>query len=138
MSHSLYLILSKPPAEISPDEYERWYHHHVRENIVVPGFLGAQRFAIERVMAGSLVAPGRFEQTSDQPAAPINFTHLAAYEYTGDIQKLRAALFKRIEAGEAPLPKWFRQIEFETWNCRPIEERVEPAAYSGRWGETVS
>jgi hypothetical protein len=125
MSKRLYMVFSKPPDDVSEEEYDRWYHHHVRENVVVPGFLGGQRFAVNQVIAGSRVAPGRFE--SDNGSADSSpFTHLAMYEYEGTIDELRAALFERIDSGQTVLPPWFDRIRFMTWDCEAIDDHVDP------------
>ena len=83
MSKSLYLVFSKPPEGVTSDEYDRWYHGHVRENIETKGFLSAERYALK---------PGR--------PTGVDFRHLAVYEYTGDYQALREDLERRIEDWE--------------------------------------
>ena len=110
MPDNLYLVFSKPPEGVSTQEYDRWYHHHVRENIVSPGFLSAQRFALEPV--------------PEKP--PMPFSHLALYEYAGDMSVWRTDLTRRIEAGEIVLPEWFPKIHFGSWNCLPVDDRAEP------------
>jgi hypothetical protein len=109
MPDNLYLVLSKPPDGVSAEEYDRWYHHHVRENIVSPGFVSARRYAIE--------------PTQEEP---VRLSHLALYEYEGDMSVWRTDLTRRIEAGEIVLPEWFGGIRFSSWNCIPLEDRVEP------------
>src|SRR2546428_13282 len=98
MPDNLYLVFSKPPEELSAAEYDRWYDHHVRENIVSPGFFSARRFAIQ---------PAREE--------PVAFSHLALYEYGGEMSRWRTDLTRRIETGEIVLPEWFGGIRFSSW-----------------------
>ena len=107
---NLYLVFSKPPEGVSKEEYDRWYHAHVRENIVSPGFVSARRFALESVPQGP----------------PIPFSHLALYEYEGSMSTWRTDLTRRIEVGDVVLPEWFPQITFGSWSCTPIDERSEP------------
>jgi hypothetical protein len=109
MADNLYLVLSKPPEGLPAEEYDRWYNLHVRENIVSPGFLSAKRFALE-------------------PAAdePVRYSHLALYEYEGDMSVWRTDLTRRIEAGDVVLPEWFPQIRFSSWSCSPLSGRIEP------------
>jgi hypothetical protein len=133
MSKSVYLVFSKPPDDLPAEEYERWYHHHVRENIVVPGFVSAERLAVQPVISGTRVAPGKFESESGAADGSVPFSHLAMYEYEGSIEQIRAALFERIQSGEAPLPTWFDRIRFATWNCSSIEGRITPVPYTRRW-----
>jgi hypothetical protein len=113
MSSNLYLVFSRPPDGLPPEEFDRWYHHHVRENIATPGFTAGQRFAVRGVVPAGSDAAG--------------FSHLALYEYDGDIMRLRTALDERREAGEIVLPEWFPQIGFGTWDCTAIDDRVVPA-----------
>ena len=128
MPKNLYLVFGAPPEGVSSEEFERWYHHHVRENIVVPGFLGGQRFAVDQTMSGSRVASGTFESdTGTAGGEPRPFKHMAMYEYEGrTIDQLRTDLFARIDSGETVLPPWFDRVKWMTWNCHAIEDRVQP------------
>jgi hypothetical protein len=110
MNSNLYLVFSQPPEGLTPAEYDRWYHDHIRENIATPGFVAGQRFSVRPVV------PSR--------ANPVGYSHLALYEYDGDITSLRTALDERREAGDIVLPDWFPQITFGTWDCIAIDERV--------------
>lgn len=109
MQKRLYLVFSKPPDSVSESEYHRWYDRHIRENIVSPGFLSAKRYAVRAVPDGS---------------AP--FTHLALYEYEGEMSGWRTDLARRIESGEIVLPAFFSEIHFSSFDCTPLGERVEP------------
>lgn len=108
MPHNVYLVFSKPPEGLPDAEYQRWYAAHVRENVETPGFVSAQRYQVSGVVQSGDVA----------------FSHLAAYEYDGDILELRRHLDSRREAGEIVLPEWFGDIRFGTWTCLPLEGRV--------------
>lgn len=110
MSDNLYLVLSKPPEGLAAGEYDRWYDLHVRENIVSPGFVSAQRYALD---------PVRDDE-------PVNHSHLALYEYAGDMSIWRTDLTRRIETGDVVLPDWFKGITFSSWSCRPLSDRIEP------------
>lgn len=111
MSEGLYLVFSKPPARLSPAEYDRWYHDHIRENIAAPGFVAGRRFGLEHTVAGA------------EPDAA--FSHLAVYETAAPLDDLRAGLNRRIDSGEVILPEWFGEIGFSSWYCKPLEGRVE-------------
>lgn len=105
---NLYLVFSKPPAGMSEDEYHRWYDLHVRENIVSPGFVSARRFTVK---------PARDETP---------FTHLALYEYEGDLSTWRTDLDRRLRTKEIVLPDWFPEITFGSWSAVPVTGRIEP------------
>jgi hypothetical protein len=107
---NLYLVFSQPPARLSPADYDRWYHDHVRENIESPGFLSGRRYALE---------PGRPDTGG--------FSHLALYEYEGDYEPIGRDLRERIGRGDIVLPDWFGEIGFGAWKCVPIDERAVPA-----------
>jgi hypothetical protein len=109
MAENLYLVLSKPPDGLPREEYDRWYDLHVRENIVSPGFVSARRYALE---------------PSQDEAVP--FSHLALYEYEGDMSIWRTDLTRRIESGDVVLPEWFPQIRFSSWAALPLSDRIEP------------
>ena len=108
MTPNLYLVLSKRPAEVSAEDYDRWYHAHARENIETPGFISARRYALQ---------PGR-------PDAP-DFEHLALYEYEGEYDEIGRALRARIDRGEIVLPDWFGRIGFASWKAASVDERAD-------------
>jgi len=104
---NLYLVFSAPPEGVSPEEYDRWYHHHIRENLEAPGFVAGQRFGLEPSVGNE-----------------ARHSHLALYEFEGDISRWRTNLDERIASGAIALPEFFPQIRFGSWECRPIDERV--------------
>ena len=107
---SLYLVFSAPPDGVTPAEYDRWYHAHIRENLAAPGFVAGQRFAVTPAVA------------KGDPPPP--HSHLALYEYEGELARWRTDLETRIGTGDIVLPDWFPQIRFGSWDCTPIDERV--------------
>ena len=104
---NLYLVFSAPPTGVSPEDYDRWYHDHLRENLEAPGFVAGQRFRL---------APSVGNE------AP--HSHLALYEFEGDISRWRTNLDERISSGDIVLPEFFPQIKFGSWECTPVDERV--------------
>jgi hypothetical protein len=109
MPNSLWLAFSKPPRDVSDQEFNSWYDLHVRENMVSPGFVGAQRFAI---------TPHR--------DAPVRYTHLALYEYSGDWRTWRTHRDTRIETGEIVRPEWSERVQWGSWECVPLVDRIVP------------
>jgi hypothetical protein len=107
---NIYLVFSAPPAGVAPELYDSWYHDHIRENLEAPGFVAGQRFAL---------TPSTTAPAGDQ------HTHLALYQFNGDISRWRTNLESRIASGDIVLPGWFPQIRFGAWECTPIDERVE-------------
>jgi hypothetical protein len=111
MSDGLYLVFSKPPAQISAADYDRWYHDHIRENIAAPGFVAGRRFTPQPTGVGANPDAG--------------FSHLAVYETAAPLPELSAGLNRRIDDGTVVLPEWFGEISFGSWYCKPIEDRIE-------------
>ena len=105
---NLYLVLSAPPDGVSAETYDKWYHHHIRENLEAPGFVAGQRFKLTPSVG------------SEHP-----HTHLALYEFNGDIKRWQDNLNGRIKSGDIVLPEYFPQIRFGSWEAAPIDERVE-------------
>ena len=104
---NLYLVFSAPPEGVSPEEYDRWYHRHIRENLEAPGFVAGQRFRLTSSVG------------DEEP-----YRHLALYEFEGDISRWRTNLDSRIASGAIVLPEYFPKIRFGSWECTPIDERV--------------
>jgi hypothetical protein len=111
MTHNLYLVFSKPPAGVSSDEFHEWYADHAQENIESPRFVSAQRYEVRRIVAGA-------EDPSHE--------HLAAYEYAGTYDEWRDHLSGRLKSGAIVLPEWFPEIPFESFDCRPVGNRLTP------------
>ncbi len=94
----------------------------------VPDFVAGERFAATLAMSGSRTAPGRFTSDSepDDGGDAPGFSHVAMYEFKGDIADLRRTLFERIESGPTVLRSWFDEIEFMTWTFVSVDERFRP------------
>jgi hypothetical protein len=89
----VFLVLSEPPAGLPPEEYERWYEEHVREVLDVPGFVGAERYAL------------RFVRSSSGDRVP--FSYLTRYEISGDFDAAMAALRAAVDGGRMSFPDWY-------------------------------
>ena len=106
---NMYLVFSAPPSGVTADEYDRWYHHHIRENLAAPGFVAGQRFSLTPAV------------TKDE--SPRRTRHLALYEFEGELARWRTDLETRIGTGNRP-SECFPQIRFGSWECTPVDERV--------------
>jgi hypothetical protein len=116
MTRDLHLVFSAPPADLPDEEYDAWYDAHVEEILAVPGFVSARRF--------------RLDPQVQDPAAPSPYRFMALYEIEGDPDDVMAALagaglgsadlyvdLKGGDAGPLPLPPWFTDVRFASWNC---------------------
>ena len=121
----LHIVVAKPPAGVSDEDFNQWYDAHLDEILSVEGFRSAQRFQLEPVV-GDEVIPHRF---------------LCVYEIDGDPRDAVAELeragmgshdsysdLKGDDEGTLPLPEWWDRVEFASWNCLPLGERRGPRA----------
>jgi hypothetical protein len=89
----------------------------------VPGFRSARRFRLRSVVNPDLSAP---------------FTHVVVYELDGDpdaaLEELEQANLgnaeiyaelKAADEGFLPLPEWFGDVLFASWNCYALGAPVE-------------
>ena len=116
----LHIVVAKPPAGVSDEDFNHWYDAHLDEILSVKGFRSARRFQLEPVVGdGSL--PHRF---------------ICVYEIDGDPREAVAELeragmgsrdaygeLKDTDQGTLPLPGWWDGVEFASWNCLPLGER---------------
>jgi hypothetical protein len=106
----VYLVFSKPPADIDFDTYSDWYAIHLRENLTAEGFEAGWRF--------------RLEPATVDPSAPCEAVHAAVYEVSAELPALRRALADARDAGRVHFPDWFGQIEFASVDCLAISPYV--------------
>jgi hypothetical protein len=112
MTDHIRLVFSQRPSSVSEEEYNEWYSRHIREILAVPGFVSAQRFAVEAIPRrdGSVSAPHE---------------HLALYELLGTPLQADAGLAEAARSGGMVLPDWFGGIKFTPYNCFPLGDREE-------------
>jgi hypothetical protein len=98
-----YLVFSKPPPDMTFEDFSDWYAVHMRENLTADGFDAAWRFALKPATV--------------DPEAPCEAVHAAWYAVHGELPELRAALEEAAEAGRVDFPDWFGDIEFASVDC---------------------
>ena len=118
----LHIVVSRPPDEVTDAEFNRWYDAHVDEILAVDGFSSVRRFRMEPVVAAGAL-PHRFIAVYETDTDPR--TAVAALENAGLGSKDSYAEGER-EA--LPLPPWFSDVEFASWNCLPLGDRRGPRA----------
>ncbi len=107
---SLYLVFSAPPAGISAEDYDAWYHKHVRENVETGELASAHRWSV----ATPLI----------DPLLPPHATHVATYELTAGKDAMNRLLDTAIAEGRIVLPEWFKQITFASTQITALTERL--------------
>jgi hypothetical protein len=118
----IQIVYSRKPDGISDEEYNRWYDAHRHEILSIPGFVSVQRFAIEPVVGA---------EGADA------FTHIAIYEVEGEFGELAKQMaemhldtadayveYKRSVPSDPPLPTWWDEVRFASWNGRSLGERL--------------
>lgn len=114
MSDNIHLVYSRRPDSISAADYDAWYHAHLDEILVVPGFVSAQRYALS-------------PEVTDADTR-TSFTHLSLYELSGTVEDAITALDEEIASGRMQLPDWFDEIRFASWNGEPVGPRVHQSS----------
>lgn len=110
MADHLYLVFSTAPPILGEEEYVAWYGDHLAGNLTAEGFLTGWRFRLEQVVR--------------DPASSAESTHLALYEVEGELASLRAALQAARDAGAVPIPEWFHQVPFVSFDAGSLGARV--------------
>jgi hypothetical protein len=93
-----YLVFSRQPLQMAPEEFIDWYATHARENCTAEGFEEVWRY--------------RLEPDTVDPLDPGASIHVAIYEVHGELEELRAALKEAADAGRVGFPEWFDDILF--------------------------
>jgi hypothetical protein len=112
------LVLSRPPAGVTDEEYDDWYETHVREVLALPSFVAAHRLRLDFVSATS------------EPAE--RYTFLTRYEITGPFEAAWQQLRTAVDGGQMTFEDWFGGVESQGWQCTPIGGRIESRAPVGR------
>ena len=123
MARNLQLVFSHLPEAVTDEEFCEWYDAHLPEILSIPGFVSAQRFRLEPVVADAV--------------EPTSYRYLALYEIEGDTDTLLAEMEKRrlgtidsyaerkqIDSSGPALPEWWERARFASWNCIALGERV--------------
>jgi hypothetical protein len=119
----LHIVVSQPPPGVSDEDFNRWYDAHLDEILSVKGFRSARRFQLEPVV-GEGALPFRFicvYETDGDPREAV-----AELERAGMSSRDSYAEIKDADAGALPLPDWWDEVQFASWNLQPLGERREP------------
>ena len=81
----IQMVFSRRPDGVSEDDWNTWYDAHLHEILAIPGFVSAQRFAIDQ-QVGAGEGP--------------EWTHIALYEVEGDFEELAQNMI-RMSLGSA-------------------------------------
>ncbi|HVW18887.1 MAG TPA: hypothetical protein VHB30_11620 [Solirubrobacteraceae bacterium] len=122
------IVFSDPGPGVTDESLDTWYAAHVHEILSIPGFTAARRYRLEpRVV---------------DHRAPIPQRRLAVYEVDRAPEELRAEMerldllsagsYERLKEDPGdpgpPLPKWWPQVRFASWDLIPRGPRTEAVA----------
>jgi hypothetical protein len=107
MATNVHFVFSTPPAEVSFEDFDRWYDTHVADILAGPGFPAARRYRVDGVRG-------------DRP--PTMYRHLSLYHVDGDGTQALGELERRVQSGEVPLPDWFGDIRFASFEGLALED----------------
>ena len=127
----IQIVFSRKPDGVSDEDWNTWYDAHLHEILAIPGFVSAQRYAIDQHV-GAGEGP--------------EWTHIAIYEVEGGFDELAKHMaemhldtaeayveYKRSAPSDPPLPPWWDDVRFASWNGRSLGERLTlPEGASGR------
>lgn len=112
MTRALRLVFSTPPDGVEDAEYHAWYEEHVRDVLLVPGYLAARRFRVDAFRIGRPPSGYRFLTVYEQGPRPV------------DIRRHLAAL------GRGESPEWFGRLDFASWDG-VLQPEHEPPTLTG-------
>lgn len=104
----VYLVFTKPPAEVSVPDFFEWYVIHMRENLTAEGFDAGWRYGLEADIV--------------DPLAPTDPVHAAFYEVHGELPELRASLTRAESDGRVSFPAWFPRMQLACLDCYAISD----------------
>jgi hypothetical protein len=102
----VFFVLSNPPPDVSPERYEEWYDVHVRQVVALPGFVGAERAALEFVRSSS----------GEQPP----FAYAVRYEIEGEFDDAMRELRSAVDSGQMIFPDWYPGVGSAGWKLRDL------------------
>jgi hypothetical protein len=138
----IHLVFSDPPAGVSEDEFNTWYDAHVQEILAVDGWVSATRYRLDGVVAAEETGGYRYLSLYELDCPPdVAVANLAAAGMgnADTYVEMKGVEMKGIEMkgidmkGEPsaaddplPLPDWFADIRFGSWNATATSDRIVP------------
>jgi hypothetical protein len=121
----IQMVFSRRPDGVTDEDWNTWYDAHLHEILAIPGFVSARRYAIEQDVGAGEGA---------------TWTHIALYEVEGGFEDLaqnmvRMSLgsaeayiaLKRTDTSAPPLPPWWDEVRFASWNGVALAPRIREA-----------
>jgi hypothetical protein len=128
----IHLVFSDPPAGVSEDEFNTWYDAHVQEILAVDGWVSATRYRLDGVVAAEETGGYRYLSLYELDCSPDRaVANLAAAGMgNADTYIEMKGIDMKGEPSAAddplPLPDWFADIRFGSWNATATSDRIVP------------
>lgn len=125
----LYFVMTQTPEGMTFEDYSAWYKVHLEENLRGLGFLRGWRFKM-------------IPTASNEAAAAPPWTHLAAYEVSGEIRARLDELHATREALGLVTDDWFGRVPILGIDAFAVSPRIEAPRWkrdeSPEWTATKS
>jgi hypothetical protein len=132
MSRYLHLVFSQPPEGVTDSDYDEWYDSHVDEILAVPGWESVRRYRVTPVVEAGDGQAFRYVAVYELSVEPP--VAVAALEQAG-MGNADSYVELKDEEGDStplPLPDWFTDVVFGSWNCEAVGDRIEAGSEGDR------
>jgi hypothetical protein len=123
MARYVHLVFSDPPRGVAASEYDRWYDEHVREILAVDGWVSVTRFRIDAVVGADASGGYRYLACYELDRPPDEAVANLVASGMGDADSYQS----RPDHDALPVPPWFADVRFSSWNCTRIDPRSSSA-----------
>jgi hypothetical protein len=123
----IHLVFSDPPAGVSEDEFNTWYDAHVQEILAVDGWVSATRYRLDGVVAADETGGYRYLSLYELDCMPdVAVANLAAAGMGNADTYIDMKGEHTTGDDPLPLPDWFADIRFGSWNATATSDRIVP------------
>jgi hypothetical protein len=120
----VHLVFSDPPTSVADDDYNTWYDAHVQEILAIEGWESATRFTVEGVVGADRSVGYRYLSLYELSCPPAQAVANLEAANMGSADSYVEK--KDTDEGNLPLPDWFTEITFGSWNCIRVSDRITP------------
>jgi hypothetical protein len=124
MGRFIHLVVSDPPVGTPDDEFNEWYEAHVQEILAVEGWESATRYLLDAIVNSDQTGGFRYLSVYELSLPPS--VALANLEAAGMGNADSYVDKKNADVGQLPMPSWFPEIRFGSWNANQIGDVILP------------
>jgi hypothetical protein len=115
----VHLVFSDPPAGVPDRDFDAWYDEHVKEILSVDGWLTATRFKVDAVVGAETSGGYRYLSVYELDRPPDEAVANLVASGMGDA---RSYVETKPDGDALPVPDWFADVRFASWNCSQLGE----------------